>query len=108
MAQRNPFVRNFYRSLAVGTLNGHPLVTGATPAQRRKWRREAGLGDDPTLQNPPDLSWPEYNRLHHASLQRYPKSFFEAFHRLKNEALFRYMSEGEERVGSGASKPHQI
>ena len=48
--------RNLYLYLDLGTLNGHPIAAGPTPAQKRKWRRETGHGDDSTLQNPPTLS----------------------------------------------------
>ena len=102
------FQPHLYCSLALGTYNGHPIVEGPTPSQRRKWRREAGLGDDPSLQNPPILSWPDFSRHYDPRLQRYPDAFFSELRRLKDEAFFRYMRDREERVGSGASRPHQL
>ena len=98
---------NLFLDLLPGTLNGHAIVVGPTPAQKRKWRRESGFVDVHALKNPPSISWPEFNRVF-ATLQRYPDAFFSELRRLKDEAFFRYMRDREERVGSGASRPHQL
>jgi len=80
-----------YLSLGHGTVNGHPFAIGPTPAQIRRWRREAGLGDDPRLQNPPSLSGPELNRFNQDQVARFPESVFKQFPQSEQEAFFDYM-----------------
>ncbi|WP_374369965.1 hypothetical protein [Dongia sp.] len=91
-----------YLYLEHGTVNGHPIGIGPTPAQRRKWRREAGLGDDPKLQNPPSITLPEYSAWHRDRLQKYPDEVFKELRRLKSEAFFRYMQERDSDAGGHA------
>lgn len=92
-----------FMSLEMGTLNGHPCGVGPTPAQRRKWRREAGLDVDSTYDNSSMMSWSEMLDRWEESFVRYPEPILDEISRLKKEAFFAYMREREEK---GLARPY--
>lgn len=81
-----------YLYLVNGTVGGHPIGVGPTPAQVRKWRREAGLSDDSKLQNPPAMSWPEYSAWHQHHVVKFSEDMLQEISRLKSEAFAQYIS----------------
>lgn len=95
------------------TYDGHPLFTGPTPAQRRKWRREAGLSDDvarPPISVPKFLPH-QYLAWSRANTREFPFEAQIEVNRLANRALYEYAAArtpGYEMLPLGAEIPRVL
>nr|WP_298683277.1 hypothetical protein [uncultured Dongia sp.] len=85
--------RYLYRSIN-GVYQGHLCLSGPTPAQRWKWRRELGLspGPKPAALSIPKLRPHEMLKWTRANLVAVPNDFHVEENKLANRAMYEYVA----------------